>query len=216
MDQAILYLENISHALTWPVVLLILSLFFKNQFRGLIDVFKSRLNTAESIELGKEGLKIKQKLEKLENTLTGALNSGPLAIIPKENAKSIFKSEELEALNAKNDDPLKYSFEGSLINKNRKISAVVEEIENTELYHISIKVSSIDHYQFPLNGKVKFYLHPTFPNPEPELLVKNGEALLNLVSYGSFTVGAITEDGSHLKLDLAEDVQGVSEHFKNT
>ena len=67
----------------------------------------------------------------------------------------------------------------------------------------------------PLKGKVRFHLHPSYSNPNPAINAENGVALLKLVSYGSFTLGAETEDGAKLKLDLAEDVPGVSEHFKN-
>ena len=60
-----------------------------------------------------------------------------------------------------------------------------------------------------------FHLHPTFADPNPVVDVINGKAELNLVSYGSFTVGAETDDKTRkFKLDLAKDVPGMSEEFK--
>ena len=210
MDRIIQFIEQLSKVLTWPVLILILSLFFKGQFRDLLNVLKSRLNTAESIELTKDGVKIKQKLEQLESTLKGAINSGPMSVKPKKIVK-------IEMVKDKDhDDTLKNSFSGNLRDKNRQITAQVESLENTSLYKIMIKVSSTNPQSDPLKGKVEFFLHPSFPNNQPIIEVINGEAILPLLSYGSFTLGAYTDDGAHLKLDLAKDVEGVSEHFKNT
>jgi hypothetical protein len=67
----------------------------------------------------------------------------------------------------------------------------------------------------PLKGKVWFHLHPSFADPDPVVDVVKGKAELNIVSYGSFTLGAETDDKTRkLKLDLGKDVPGVSEEFK--
>ena len=62
---------------------------------------------------------------------------------------------------------------------------------------------------------VIFALHPTFGDPPARIVtVEDGEAELTLLSYGSFTVGAIADDGTELELDLAE-LPGVSQTFKD-
>jgi hypothetical protein len=64
-------------------------------------------------------------------------------------------------------------------------------------------------------GTVKFHLHNTFRNQNPEVKVQNNEAVLTLVVVGSFTVGAEMDNGrTKLELDLAE-LPKVSDYFKN-
>jgi hypothetical protein len=56
-----------------------------------------------------------------------------------------------------------------------------------------------------LAGKVRFRLHPSFDEDNLVVPVKNGRAVLEDVgSYGAYTVGVLTEDGTPLELDLAE------------
>jgi len=55
-----------------------------------------------------------------------------------------------------------------------------------------------------LAGRVRFYLHDTFPVSEYERKVAHRKATLTLGAYGAFTVGAIANDGrTPLELDLA-------------
>lgn len=208
MDTILNYLEKIKELLTWQVVIIILALSFRYQIKELISVLKERMKTADNISIGKDGILINQKLEKLEQTLQGTLNSSTLAA-PRGPLSKI-------RIHGPADDPLKDSWQGSLTDKNRSISAMVEPIPETELYKIVLKVYSNSPKQDPLIGKVKFYLHPSFPNNEPEVDTQEGVAILPLISYGSFTVGAETTDGARLKIDLAKDVPGVSDHFKNS
>jgi len=208
LDTILNYLEKIKELLTWQVVIIILALSFRYQIKELISVLKERMKTADNISIGKDGILINQKLEKLEQTLQGTLNSSTLAA-PRGPLSKI-------RIHGPADDPLKDSWQGSLTDKNRSISAMVEPIPETELYKIVLKVYSNSPKQDPLIGKVKFYLHPSFPNNEPEVDTQEGVAILPLISYGSFTVGAETTDGARLKIDLAKDVPGVSDHFKNS
>jgi hypothetical protein len=61
---------------------------------------------------------------------------------------------------------------------------------------------------------VDFYLHPIFAKHRETVLPKNGMARLELIVWGSFTVGAVTDDGTtNLELDLAE-LPGVPEAFR--
>ncbi|MBK9110100.1 MAG: hypothetical protein IPM92_17480 [Saprospiraceae bacterium] len=130
-------------------------------------------------------------------------------------AQGVGKGLEVKVRNEKafheneSDDPLKANWNGQLEDKGKRISASVDEIPGSGLYRLKIFVRSI-YKQEPLKGKVQFFLHPSFNNPKPVIEAKDGEACLQLVSYGSFTLGAQTEDGAMLKLDLATDVVGVS------
>jgi hypothetical protein len=49
-----------------------------------------------------------------------------------------------------------------------------------------------------------FYLHPTFgPEPKKVAFGPEGQATLDLIAYGAFTVGVLLEDGAKLELNLA-------------
>jgi hypothetical protein len=56
-----------------------------------------------------------------------------------------------------------------------------------------------------LAGEAIFHLHPTFHNHVRKVKVKDGKAQLDLLAYGSFTVGVSCDNGNtQLELDLAE------------
>lgn len=113
------------------------------------------------------------------------------------------------------NDPQKNQWGGSPKNNSRELKATITALPgNIPLYRIELQVVSTNSFN-PLTGKVLFHLHPTFPNSNQEVDVVNGKAMLSLLSYGSFTVGAEADNGTtRLELDL-EDVYGVTEHFKN-
>jgi len=51
---------------------------------------------------------------------------------------------------------------------------------------------------------VQFYLHPTFANPVQTVPVRYGVARLDLKAWGSFTAGAVADEGkTRLELDLS-------------
>jgi hypothetical protein len=56
-----------------------------------------------------------------------------------------------------------------------------------------------------LTGKVRFFLHPTFGEDEFDMPVRKGRVRMAMGSYGAFTLGVETEDGTRLELDLATD-----------
>ena len=205
-------LKKFTEIFSWEVVVLILAVGFRKQFAGVIEILKTRMSTADNIEITKDGIKIKQKLQQLEDAVAGAINSGQLGLPSRETRQSLVEQIHSDA----DLDPLKSSWQGSLKDRNRSIFAQVHPLEGTNYYQLRIVVHSTDPIREPLKGSVQFHLDPSFPNPNPIIEVKNGEAILNLLSYGSFTLGAETEDGAKLKIDLAQDVPGVSEQFKNS
>jgi hypothetical protein len=102
------------------------------------------------------------------------------------------------------DDPWKGQFEGESSKNDRELIADITPASNSsEYFYIKLKVKSTkDDDQ--LKGVVTFYIHPTFAKEKVIVPVINGIAEINLQAWGAFTVGAITEEGTKLELDLAE------------
>jgi len=204
-------IKEITAVIEWPEAILLLVLLMRKEVKGIVTVLKEKMSNASEISIGKDGITIKQLKEMLEKTkeeTVGMLAQG----VGKQKAE---RKEITKHVVEDQNDPLKLHWNGNLEDRGKRISATVEEMPGSGLYRLKIFVRSI-FPQEPLKGKVKFYLHPTFNNPEPVVEAIDGEAYLQLVSYGSFTLGAETEDGAKLKLDLATDVPGVSETFKNS
>lgn len=111
------------------------------------------------------------------------------------------------------DDPQKGKW-GMVSERNgRKITATVTQLSG-RLYSVKIQVLGTDPNN-PLTGKVVFHLHNTFRNPNPSVEAEDNEAVLTLMVYGSFTVGAETDNGkTKLELDLAE-LPNVPKEFKD-
>jgi hypothetical protein len=108
------------------------------------------------------------------------------------------------------DDPQKGRFGGKKENNGRRLSAKVEPSKDDPgYYNVTIWVESTDPLR-PLSGDVIFYLHDSFrPSVytiKPDEFT-DGKALDDeIVSYGAFTAGVVTDNGQTLlELDLAED-----------
>jgi pYEATS domain-containing protein involved in immunity len=107
---------------------------------------------------------------------------------------------------ADQNDPWKGQFGGSSSNNNRQLSATVTPLAGSAgLYsiHLSVTTTSTSN---PLTGVVQFFLHPTFNNQKPIVRVgPNSVAVLDIVAWGAFTVGALADNGqTRLELDLSE------------
>jgi len=115
------------------------------------------------------------------------------------------------------EDPNKNQFGGKPIDSGRKLSAQVKPFPgSTELFLIRASVISIDPMR-PLidDTLVTFYLHDSFNQKENQKLVKNGSAVLEFVSRGAFTMGAVVHEAQDvpLELDLAKDVPDAPRAF---
>lgn len=112
------------------------------------------------------------------------------------------------------DDPQKGKWGGGSIKNNRELKAEVSESSLLpEFYNIHLEVVSTNP-QEPLKGQVIFHLHPTFVDPVRIVPVENGKAELDLLAYGSFTVGVECDNkNTQLELDLSE-LEGVSQTFR--
>ncbi|MEX2233634.1 MAG: YEATS-associated helix-containing protein [Cyclobacteriaceae bacterium] len=106
------------------------------------------------------------------------------------------------------DDPQKGRFGGLSSRNNRALKAKVAPSNLPDFYAVTIWVESEDPINSPLTDEVFFYLHDSF---SPSLYsvtpnkFRNGKAMDDeILSYGAFTVGAITDNGATmLELDLA-------------
>lgn len=113
------------------------------------------------------------------------------------------------------NDPQKGKWGGIPKRNDRIISAEVSTTTfNSDLFNVKLIVKSTS-VEKPLEGLVQFHLHDTFINPVRSIEAVNGEAVLELISYGAFTAGVSCDNGNtKLELDLATDVPGVPELFK--
>lgn len=102
------------------------------------------------------------------------------------------------------DDPQKGLWGGQAEGNGRALRAQVRTI-SSNWFEISLQVIRVDGP--PLEGRVDFHLHPTFPNQIETVQVKDGKASLELGAWGAFTVGAVADNGeTKLELDLSENI----------
>lgn len=100
-------LKKFTEVFSWEVVVLILAVSFRKQFAGVIEILKTRMSTADNIEITKDGIKIKQQLQQLEDVVTGAINSGQLGLPPKATRTEVNSESQVDI----DSDPLKKSWE---------------------------------------------------------------------------------------------------------
>lgn len=128
------------------------------------------------------------------------------ALLEQANTESGGKIPALKEKPLDPDDPWKGRFGGSPENKDeaRKLSATVEQLKNRPDYYAVVLEVNSTNPEKPLRNTVRFYLHPTFPNPIQSVTPVNGKAVLTLAAWGAFTVGVSTDDNSCLlELNLA-------------
>lgn len=113
--------------------------------------------------------------------------------------------EEFSISKSNLNDPQKGKWGGKSLSNNRTINAIVTPVAyNSELFKVTIDVKSTDPILFPLLGKVKFHLHPSFRNSTTEVDVIQEVARLNLLAWGAFTIGVECDNSlTKLELDLA-------------
>lgn len=127
--------------------------------------------------------------------------------------REMLKTESQFISDDNNDDPHAGKFGGKAEANGRKIEAHVEETPfDPNRFFVELEVFSTDTNK-PLEGEVKFFLHPTYRNPERVLPVLNGRVDLHLVAWGSYTVGVECDNGqTKLELDLSK-IPGVPQKF---
>ena len=172
----------------------------------------------------KKATQAKEEAEKAN--LTRAMNGQASQLTEVRQIQTKFISEgkqefmlpHLPPVTVKND-PQKNRFGGKSVNRDRALKATVTPSGTPDFYDVTIWVESIAPETNPLNSDVVFYLHDSF-SPSvytispPEF--RDGKAIDDeIVAYGAFTVGAITDNGrTLLELDLSE-VKGGPKEFKD-
>jgi hypothetical protein len=112
------------------------------------------------------------------------------------------------------DDLQKGRWGGRSNENGYQVDATVTNSKIPGFYSVEVTVHSTDIFRkVPLAGHVAFFLHDTFRNEIEYVPVENGMASLQLSNcYEAFTLGAYTEDGTALELDLNE-ISGYPEGF---
>lgn len=244
MKDILEFIKSIATTITWPLAVLIIAYMFRRQLHLTLRALTSRIETAEQVSVGKDGLIVLQKrLEVAEKKAENAEKNVEALVVAgtqnkesfeeskrrlqEKNSQKKFTAENLEQASKAPgapatlvapdpDDPQKGQWGGSPVNNNRELKAKVTSLPGSiPLYRIELEVVSTNTF-YPLTGKVTFHLHPSFAHPTIEVDVVDGKATLSILSYGSFTVGAEADNGlTKLELDL-EELEGVSEHFRTT
>lgn len=204
--------------------------FIELIIKNVLRAEEVRILRHENLEKDKELDKTKEEKEKREKELQKRKKLSTANLIESESLvkndiESNFNTEEIYKHSTEKtsddftkifvmpilpgitnlDDPQKGRFGGKSEVNNRKLSATVTESRLSGFFNVSLKVSSIDASN-PITSETYFHLHDTFLNPVRKVLPINGEAVLeDLLSYGAFTVGVITDFGETiLELDLSE------------
>ncbi len=194
---------------SFPVLVLLIFTFLVIRYHRHLYGPSDFLNQADFLELQRQ-LNSAQK----ENSLLKEVSD--VAIVGPALKLAGASNSLLAAAPALIDDPQKGRWGGKWEANGYKI--IVGKITplktDSDYFDVPLEVVSIDPTNRPLTGVVCFYLHPTFQPDVEQVRAKNNTAKLNLISYGAFTVGAETEDGIKLELDLADPSIDAPARFK--
>lgn len=108
------------------------------------------------------------------------------------------------------DDTQKNRWGGQAVNGGRMLQATVKKAIIPGYFNVRIRLLS--EHGGPSTGDVAFFLHDSFSEEIRYHKARDGEASISVTAYEAFTVGARTEDGTLLELDLNE-VSGFPEDF---
>lgn len=150
-----------------------------------------------------DGAQLELDLSKLPN-----LPEGFYAKAETENFIKKVESLEKKTPVTVPDDLQKNRWGGKAENNGKIITAHVVKYKDT--HQVILTVESSD--STPLTGEVAFLLHDSFEVQTVFSKSINGKAIYKLNNYEAFTVGAYTEDGTSLELDL-NAVSGYPKEF---
>ncbi|CAN5800491.1 hypothetical protein BH09VER1_BH09VER1_48770 [soil metagenome] len=113
------------------------------------------------------------------------------------------------------DDPWNGAFGMSATANDWELRAAVRRLtRNSEYFEVKLEVVSLAKEK-PKAKYVRFFLHDSFDPDKPIVTVKDGVATYEVTSYGSFTVGALTDRGTtRLELNLAK-LPNMEKDFRN-
>jgi hypothetical protein len=224
-------ITKLMSGINMPTVLLLIIILFRKNLQLLFSAIGEKIKTANTVKIGKDGIELTEKIKDLENKineskanvtfLTDNVLDNTIAK-PKKNNDTIKSSEEsiegqveltLEKDVLDIDDPNKGKYGGQKESNGRKASATIKKINNSAYYNVAILIESTN-ISKPLTGIVHLKLHPTYIPIDRTVNVVQGIAELNIISYGTFTVGIIADDGkTMLELDLAHE-EGADDNFR--
>jgi len=172
----------------------------------LKEVQDARQYAEEAKQVAKEGVQTAKQAEEIAQVAKDSADYGLAAQLPQLKHTTVSALPEIQS--GKNpEDPWAGQFGGNSETNNRRLEASIKPYPNrSDLALLKLVVRSTD-VKEPLEGVVQFYLHPTFfENDKPIVPVINGKAELNTSIWGSFTVGAIADEGGTLlELDLSKN-----------
>ena len=147
--------------------------------------------------------KIVQKQQGFAGTKKILSQADLSAMADKARSKMESGISEQSSIPDSKKDPNKGKWGGKSENNNRKITADVSEIDDSDLYTVKLTVESTGSAPINDGDVLLFSLHNSFREPYRMVTAKNGKALLEFVSYGAFTVGVLCDDGTtELEYDL--------------
>lgn len=160
-------------------------------------------------EVKSETSEVKSNLLKVESEAEVSKAAALYGVGKSKQLSEVATTERLGQTEGEDSDPNEKLFGDKPEVNGRRIEASIQPIDSSDYLHrIQLKVRSTNKDR-PLTGEVQFYLHPTFQNSNPVVHVdKDGIARLSIVAWGVFTVGAITEDGTELGINLARVAGG--------
>ena len=123
----------------------------------------------------------------------------PVKTEPKESFEKRVKKLYNETPATVTDDLQKNRWGGLAQINNIRLSAKVKR-RFPGIFAIKITAESLS--KVPYKGKIAFFLHDTFEDIIEYKTFARGKAELNVTAYEAFTIGAYTEDGNMLELDL--------------
>jgi hypothetical protein len=168
-------------------------------------------------ELAKLKVEFREKQEAVEKKVDVIEDRGLLPGRPEPRQIASPRSLSFDAV-AKDQwytDPNRGNFGGKPQANGRLLEAKIQPAAgpSSAACNVWLCVRSIDPAR-PLQGKVTFYLHPTFGSRKQyDVPVVEGVAEDKITSWGVFTVGAAADDGdTKLEINLA-DVTGGTDKF---
>ena len=196
---------------TFPVLVLIV-------FAWLVAKHHTKLYGPSDFRDQKLFLDLQLQLESTQRRVDVLSELTPEVALPPLSTQTELQAQlSMPATSLRNSDPQSGRWGGKRESDHRLIS--VGQIRplraDPDNYRIPLQVRSTDPQRHPLQGKVRFHLHSSFSPQLQEVVVRDGIARLVLIGFGAFTVGAETDDGTRLELNLADPDIDAAQAFKD-
>jgi len=166
-------------SLIWPIFIGVLLLFFRGWFRELLDTIKKRIESGSEMSVGPSGFSIGSapKLEqpKGENTPS-----------PQVLERFVEESKKVAPQKETTLDMSKYFQLVHSANLNPESS----KRQGRPYYTIQVWLEANSPDLMQRVSKVIYHLHPTFPNPDREIIDRESGFELTTAGWGQFNLSA--------------------------